>query len=207
MDLWDYLKGLRRWWWMLLLFPAIAFGLASFVLISPAKWEVSWTTAIVFNGDPVLANHALSLDSVVLDDMAQLLDEDVLGDRVYLALPEEITSRYSRDDVGAMFSSFRHGRFVEISVEGDDPDVVRAVAETTQATLPEAINMYLIPPDFYRIPAHVSVTSMLSEPELQTRDRMTGVAGITLAGAALGVVTSGVAEWLRMSYSAKYGAR
>jgi len=207
MDLWDYLKGLRRWWWLLLVLPAAAFAIAQFILIPPAKYAVSWESVVVFNGDPNLANNPAYLDSVILDDMERLLHSDVLGDRVYLELPEEITSRYSRQDVGKMYSSFRHGRFVELTVAADDAEVATVVAETTQATMPEAINLYLIPADFTRIPAHVSVTSLLSEPELQERDRLVKVGGITLAGAISGIAAAGVAEWLRLSYSAKYGAR
>jgi hypothetical protein len=206
-DLWDYLKGLRRWWWLLLVLPAAAFAVAEFVFIPPAKYAVSWESVIVFNGDPNLANNSAYLDSVLLDDMERLLRSDVLGDLVYLKLPQDITNHFSRQEVGEMYSSFRHGRFVEFTVRSNDPNVATVVAETTQATMPEAINRYLIPADFTRIPAHVSVTSLLSGPELQTRDRLVKVGGITLAGAIAGMAAAGVAEWLRMSYSAKYGAR
>lgn len=207
MDLWDYLKGLRRWWWLILVAPAIAFGIAQLLLFPAAKWEVRWESVIVFNGDPGIANASQYLDSVLLDDMGRLLESDVLGDLVYAELPGDITSRYSRSDVGEMYSAVRHARFVEFIVTADAADVATIVAETTQRTLPEAINLYLIPADFTRIPAHVSVTSLLTEPELQTRDRLIKVGGVTLAGVITGFAAAGVAEWLRMSYSAKYGAR
>lgn len=207
MDLWDYLKGLRRWWWLLIAVPALAFAFAHLLIFPAAKWEVRWESVIVFNGDPNIANLSQYLDSVLLDDMGRLLESDVLGDLVYANLPEDVTSDYSRSDVGAMFSSVRRARFVEFIVTADDPDVATVVAETTQRTLPEAINLYLIPADFTRIPAHVSVTDMLTEPELQTRDRMIKVGGITLAGLITGFAAAGTAEWLRMSYSAKYGAK
>lgn len=205
MDVWSYLKGLRRWWWLLLLFPVVAFALAQFVLIPDAKWTVSWNSAIVFNGDPNTANGAIYLDYVVLDDMTHLLASDVLGDRVYANLPEDITNEYDRAEIGEMFSSYRHARFVEIMVSGNDPDVVQIVGETTREALPDAVNHYLTPPDFARIPAQISVTSLPSEPEQQTRDRLIQVGGITLAGAALGFGAAGIAEWMRMSYRAKYG--
>jgi hypothetical protein len=207
MDLWDYLKGLRRWWWMLVVAPVIAFALASFVLIPPAKWAVTWTSAIVLDGDPNVANQSAFLDYILLDDMANLLRSDVLGDRVYLALPEEVTDRYSRHDVGEMFDSMRHARFVEMTVAADDPGVAETVARITRMVMPEAINLYLIPPDFTRIPAYVSVTTLPSEPELQTRDRMIAIGGITLAGMIIGVTGAGVAEWMRLSYREKYGSR
>jgi capsular polysaccharide biosynthesis protein len=207
MDVWSYLKGLRRWWWLLLLFPVVAFALAHFILIPPAKWTISWNSAIVFNGDPNAANSAVYLDYVLLDDMTHLLASDVLGDRVYANLPDDITSEYDRGEIGEMFSSYRHSRFVEITVSGDDPDVVRVVGETTREALPEAVNQYLTPPDFARIPAQISVTTLPSEPEQQTRERLIRVGGITLAGLALGFGAAGVAEWLRLSYRAKYGER
>lgn len=207
MDLWTYLKGLKRWWWLLLVIPSATFLLASFVLIPPAAWTVSWTSAIVFDGDPNAANQSAFLDYVVLDDMTDLLASDVLGDRVYLKLPEEITDAYSRSEVGDMFESYRHARFVEITVSADKPEVARTVAEVTRTALPEAINLYLVPPDFTRVPAYVSVTTFPGEPELQTGERMLKVGGVTAAGVAGGFAAAGVAEWLRLSYREKYGER
>lgn len=207
MSLWTYLRGLRHWWWLPLFFGVGAFLVASFVLIPPAPWTVSWTTAIVFNGDPNAANNAQFLDSVLLDDMTQLLESDVLGDEVYLELPEEIASEYSRDDIGQMFDSRRHGRFVEFFVSADDPDVAVSVARTTRDVLPEAINTYLIPPDFTRIPAQIRVTTFPTGPEQQTTDRLIQVGGVTMAGVTIGFAGAGVAEWTRLSYREKYGAR
>jgi capsular polysaccharide biosynthesis protein len=207
MDVWAYLNGLKRWWWLLVAIPALTFLLASFVLVPPAKWTVTWTSAIVFDGDPNVANQSAFLDYVLLDDMTHLLQSDVLGDRVYLQLPEDMTRTYSRDEVGEMYDSVRHARFVEIMVSADEPDVARTVAEVTRTALPEAINLYLIPPDFSRVPAQVSVTTLPGEPELQTRERLLKVGGVTLAGVAVGFGAAGVAEWLRLSYREKYGSR
>lgn len=207
MDLWTYVKGLRRWWWLLLVMPAIAFALASFLIVPPAKWEVRWTSALALDGDPNLANQSAFLDYVLLDDMTHLLASGALGDIVYRELPETVTERYTRDDVGAMYDSFRHARFVEFTVAADDPDVATAVAATTIEAMPDAINRYLLPPDFDRFPAYVRVTTMPSEPELQTRERLIAVGGFTLAGFVVGAVGAGVAEWLRLSYREKYGAR
>lgn len=207
MDIWTYLKGLRRWWWLLLVVPAATFVLASFVILPPAKWEVRWTSALVLDGDPNLANQSAFLDYVLLDDMTHLLDSGALGDVVYREMPDTVKDRYSRDDVGAMYDSFRHARFVEFTVAADDPDVAKQVAETTIEEMPDAINQYLLPPDFSRFPAYVRVTTMPSEPKLQTRDRLIAVGGFTIAGVVVGAVSAGVAEWLRISYREKYGAR
>lgn len=207
MDVWTYLRGLRRWWWLLLLFPAVAFAIAQFVLVPPAKWDVTWGAFVVFEGSPQHADGAQYTDFVVLDDMTHLLESDVLGDRVYASLPESVTSVYSREDVGEMFSTFRHARFVEITVSADDADVAATVAETTERVMPDAINHYLLPADFPRIPGDVEVMNPRTEPALQTQDRLVKVGGITLAGVFLGLGAAGLAEWLRMDYRVKYEAR
>lgn len=207
MDLWTYLEGLRRWWWLLLVVPATVFALASFVIVPPATWEVRWTSTLVLDGDPNTANRSAFLDYILLDDMTHLLESGALGDIIYRELPDTITERYLRDEIGAMYDSFRHARFVEFTVAADDPDVAEQVAETTIAAMPDAINLYLLPPDFTRFPAYVRVTTMPTEPELQTRERLIAVGGFTMAGVVLGAVSAGVAEWLRISYREKYGVR
>jgi hypothetical protein len=207
MDVWAYLRGLARWWWLLLLFPVASFLLAQFILVPPAKWDVSWGSVVVFEGNPQFTDGAQYTDFVVLDDMGHLLESDVLGDRVYANLPESVTGEYTREQVGEMFSAFRHARFVEITVSADDPDIARTVAETTERILPEAINNYLLPADFPRIPGDVETLNAMTEPKLQTQDRLIKVGGITLAGVFLGLGAVGIAEWLRLDYRAKYGAR
>lgn len=207
MDFWGYLRGLRHWWWLPLLVPVATFLLAQFILIPPAKWTVSWGSFVVFQGSPQHADGAQYTDFVVLDDMTHLLESGVLGDRVYANLPESATGEYSRQDVGEMFSTYRHARYVEITVSADDPDVARTVAETTERVLPEAINHYLLPSDFPRIPGEVETVDGLTEPELETQERLVKVGGITLAGLFIGLGAAGVAEWLRLDYRAKYDAR
>lgn len=207
MDLWTYLTALLRWWWLVVLVPAVAFGVAFFVLFPSAPWQASWNALITFEGNPAKSNSFNYVDFVVLDDMQHLLHSDVLGDQVYMQLPGDVTGKYSREQIGGMFSAYRNARFVEIRVTGDEPGVVEAVARTTEAILPEAVNDYLIPEDYPAIPGRVETMDAIGEPEHLTRDRWMKVGAVTAAGgiAALGLVW--IAERLVTGYRAKYGAR
>lgn len=207
MDLWTYLKSFRRWWWVVVILPVVVFALSFLVLFPSAPWQTSWSTLVTFQGNPDKASSFNYIDFVVLDDMEHLLQSDVLGDRVYMQLPSDVTDRYTRDQIGAMFSSFRHARFVEIWVTGDDPDVVTTVAETTEAILPDAINQYLIPADDANYPGKVETMDAISEPVQLAKDRWLKIGVVTLASGAGALCLVGVAEWLRLSYRAKYCMR
>lgn len=207
MDLWSYLGALLRWWWLLVLVPLIAFVLAFFVLFPEAPWQTTWKTVITFEGNPAKASSFEYVDFIVLDDMEHLLQSDVIGDQVYLHLPDDITSRYSREDIGQMYSSYRHARFVQIWVTGDEPEVVDAVAQATEAVLPEAVNEYLIPPDNPDFPGMVETVDRLGEPVQLAMERWQKVAAVTGVGVITALCLVGIVEWLSMSHRLKYGER
>lgn len=202
-----YLKSMRRWWWLLLAPPVIAFGLAVFVVFPSAPWQTTWTTLVTFAGNPDKASSFNYADFVILDDMAHLLESDVIGDLVYLNLPESITDDYSRADIGDMFATYRNSRFVQIWVTGDDPAVLEQVAKTTEAILPETVNQYLIPADDVNYPGKVETMDQITPPKQLNLDRWTKIGALTAAGGGLGLILVGAAEWLRLSHQAKYGAR
>lgn len=207
MDLWTYLRAVARWWWLVLLVPTLAFLLAFVVFFPSAPWQTTWTTLVAFDGNPQKASSFAYIDFIVLDDMEHLLKSDVLGDRVYLSLPEKITDRYTRDEIGDMYSSYRHARFVQIWVTGDDPEVLETVARTTESLMPEAVNEFLVPPDNANFPGMVETMNEITEPVQLTRKRFKDIGAVTAAGAAAAFCLVGVAEWLRLSYLAKYEAR
>lgn len=203
MDLWTYLRSLLRWWWLALLAPVAAFLIGFFILFPSAPWQASWTVFMGFNDNPMRSNSFAYVDYVVLDDIGHLLESDVVGDLVYMNLPGDVTGEYSREQIGEMYSSYRHARFVDIRATGDDPEVVDIVARTTEGILAEAINDYLIPPDNPNYPGVVETMNPIGEPEQLTLDRLKNIGAVTLAGGALGLVLVGVAEWARLTYRAK----
>lgn len=207
MDLWTYLASIRRWWWILILVPVVAFTLGFFVIVPPAKWTTSWDSTLVFPGNPAKSTSFNYVDFIVLDDMTHLLASDILGDRVYANLPDDITRVYSREEIGEMYSSYRNSRFVEITVEGDDPVVVEAVAGTTEDVLPDAVNEFLIPADSTSYPSEVTTMTSISEPVLRSKERWLDIGVITAAAMLVSLCLAGLAEWLRLSYRVKYGAR
>jgi capsular polysaccharide biosynthesis protein len=207
MDLWTYLRALVRWWWLLLVVPLIAFALGFFVFFPSAPWQTSWTTLVTFEGHPQKANSFNYIDYIVLDDMEHLLHSDVLGDQIYMNLSAEITEQYTRDEIGEMFSSYRHARFVQIWVTGKDPAVLETVARTTEEILPDAVNQYLVPPDNADFPGMVETMEEITAPAKLTNDRFLKIGAVTAAGGAAALCLVGAAEWLSLSYRAKYGVR
>lgn len=205
MDIWDWLKGLKRWWWMLLVIPMLAAGL-SWVLAPQPKYESTATILITFN-DPSLANSLAYVDFIVLDDMKHLLDTGVLGDVVYPKLPEAVRESLSREDFGATIESRRRARFVKITVSHSDQATVDAVMSTVLQELPDAVNHYLIPNDYRYGKGIISVVDQPAPAAINSEPRLRVVGSVTIASVLVALAATGVAEWLRMSYRAKYDAR
>lgn len=205
MDIWDWFKSLRRWWWMLIVFPLIAAGISWMVAPEP-KYETTWTVNIYFD-DPALTNNPGYVDFVFLDDFAELMNTGVMGDVMYTRLPEDLQSELSRAEFGQMTSSSRKANFVEITVSGDDPETVSRVATLINENSAEIANLYLVPPDYRFGSATINTLDPITEPALNTRDRLVTVGSITVATLLASVAATGVAEWLRLSYQAKKSAR
>ncbi len=205
MDIWDWIKGLRRWWWIAVVFPLIAGAITWFTAPEP-KYESSFTLNVVLD-DPAVANSPAYFDFILLDDMDLLLRTGVLGDLMYLKLPEETQASLTRQEFGEMFESKRRARFVEITVSGDDPELVGLVANTIDANIEEVTNSYLIPPTYAKGPATVNTLDPVSEPTMNNEPRLLRTAIVTGAVFLVSIAATGVAEWLRLSYSAKNAAR
>lgn len=205
MDFWDWLRGLRTWWWILVVFPLIALGI-SWLNAPEPKYETKWTVNIYFD-DPPQTNVRGYIDSVFLDDLGLLMKTGVLGDVMYLRLPEEIQAAVTREEFGDMVESSRKAHFVEITVSGDDPDHVRIAAETIDENLQEIANHYLVPPTYRGGEATVNTLDEIVEPALNNGPPLVFVGSITLATVLVSVAATGVAEWLRLSYRAKYSVR
>lgn len=205
MDIWDWLKGLRTWWWMIIAFPMLAGGIGWITAPEP-EYETRWTVNIYFD-DPALTNSPGYIDFVFLDDLHLLMRTGVLGDVIYLRLPEDVQARVSRDQFGRMIDSSRKAHFVEIVISGDDPETVRVVAETIDVNLAEVANLYLVPPTYRGGEATVNVLDSMTEPEMNTRPRTVQVGAVTGGALLASIAATGVAEWLRLSYRAKYASR
>lgn len=190
---------------MLLVLPLLAAGISWLAAPEPL-YESRWTVNIYFD-DPMLTNNPAYIDFVLLDDLHLLMGTGVLGDVIYLRLPEDMQENLTRDQFGAMVDSSRKAHFVEIVISGDDPAMVSIVAEVMSDNLQEVTNHYLIPPTYRAGSATVNVLDPITEPAINTRPRNVFVGSITLGTFLASVAATGVAEWLRLSHRAKYGAR
>lgn len=205
MDIWDWLKGLRTWWWMIIVFPLLAASVAWIATPDP-QYESRWNVNIYFD-DPSRTNATSYFDFIFLDDYAQLIETGLFGDFIYLRLPQDVQQELSREAFGQMVSSSRRGSFVEIAVRGDDRVLVSVVADTIAANSEEIANQYLVPPTYSSGLATINILDPISEPELNNRSRLITVGAITVATGMVAIAATGVAEWLRLSYRAKNAAR
>lgn len=202
MDIWDWFKSLRRWWWIIILFPLLAAGFSWMTAPEP-EYESRWTINVLFD-DPSRANSPAYFDFIFLDDFHLLIESGALGDVIYLRLPEDIQSQLTREEFGEMVNSSRKAHFVEIVVSGDDPDIVQVVAETIEANSEEVANHYLVPPTYREGEAKINTLDPISEPVINRQPRNVFVSSVTLGALLTGIAATGVAEWLRLSYRAKY---
>lgn len=205
MDVWDWLCGLRRWWWMLVAFPGLALTM-SLWFAPTALLETTWRIN-VYSDDPELVNAPGYFDYIFLDDFEMLLRTDVLGDLIYMDLPSEVREFLSREQFGDMLSSERKANFVQITVSGTDAEVIRIVADTIDANLPDIANTYLLPPGYASGPLTINRLDEIDSPGLSQQPRIIFVCAITVATLLVSIAATGVAEWLRLSYRAKYSVR
>lgn len=202
MDIWDWIKGLRRWWWMIIVFPVLAAGVSWFAAPEP-EYETRWTVNVLF-GDPNFANSPTYFDFIFLDDFDLLVQSGVFGDILYLRSPEEVKTAITREEFGEMVSSSRKAHFVEIVVSGNDPEIIDSVADTIQANSEEVANQYLVPPTYNLGPAEINIVDERTEPAVNREPRLVVVGSVTVGVLLASIAATGVAEWMRMSYRAKY---
>lgn len=167
------------------------------------EYESRWTVNVLFD-DPNLANSPAYFDFIFLDDFDLLLKTGAFGDVIYLRLPQDIQTQLSRDEFGGLVESSRKAHFVEIVISGDDPEIVSVVAETIEANSEEIANHYLVPPTYRFGAANINTLDPISEPTLNTQPRIVLVGSVAAGAFLASVAATGVAEWLRISYRAKY---
>lgn len=204
MDLWDYLAALRRFWWLALGIPLVAF-LIALLALPAAPWETQFRALILFPTNPDMAASLGNTEAIILDDAAMLVNSEAFRSDVHAALPADMKATLTADDIAAMLSGTRYSRAVTMRISGDSRDEVSAVAAATEAAFPEAVKTYLMPPEWAQSEVHV--IDRTGEPVRQVRERWLAIGAITGAAflCALGVVA--LVEALRRSYRAKYGAR
>jgi hypothetical protein len=204
MDLWSYLGALRRWWWLALGVPAVAL-IAAVLLVPAAEWQTEFRAFVVMDSEPDNTANPFFGESIILDDIAILVDSTAMVDHVHATLPTEMQASVSAEEIADMLSAVRYSRAVTVTAGGDSAAEVMVVAESVAAYLPEAVNAYLVPPKFKE--AEVRLIDPVQEPVKQTRQRLITIGAITAAAVIGGLCAVALAEGLRQGYRAKYGSR
>jgi hypothetical protein len=203
MDLWDYLRALRGYWWLALGIPVLAFMVA-FAAI-PAPWQTQFRAIILFPANPDLTALAQTGEAIVYDDAALLVDSDAFRQRVHAELPAELRSVMTPDQIGSMVTGSRYSRAVTMTISGSSRERVKAVANATESAFPEAVKTFIMPPEWAA--TEVEYLDHTGDPVRQTRERWVAVGAITVAAFLCGLGIVALTETLRRSYRLKYGAK
>jgi hypothetical protein len=201
MDLWSYVNAVRRWWWLALGIPAIAL-ITAFLLV-PAPWQTEFRAMVVFPGHPDYSGSQGRVEAIVLDDVAVLLGSGAFIKDLHATLPPDMKASLDNADLSGMLSATRYSRAVTVTISGELPEEIAAVAQGVERVLPDAINAYLVPPE--TDPATVEIIDGVHEPEQQTRQRLLTIGTITVVAAIAALCLIAMIESLRQSYRAKYG--
>jgi capsular polysaccharide biosynthesis protein len=201
MDLWSYVKAVRRWWWLALGIPAFAF-IAAFLLV-PAPWQTEFRAMVVFPGHPDYSGSQGRVEAIILDDVAVLLGSGAFIRDVHATLPQEMRPSLTSSDISGMLSATRYSRAVTVTISGSSPEEIEAVAQGVESVLPGAINAYLVPPE--TDPATVEIIDRVHEPEQQTTQRVLIIGIVTVVAGMVALCLIALIESLRLSYRAKYG--
>ena len=204
MDLWDYLAALRRFWWVALGLPVAALLIAFFAL-PPAPWETQFRAMILFPTNPDMAASLGNTEAIILDDAAMLVNSSAFRNDVHAALPSGIRASVTPGDIASMLSGTRYSRAVTMRVSGASAEEVSAVAAAAEAALPDAVNTYLMPPEWAK--SEVRVIDHAGEPVRQVGQRRLAIGAIAGATFLVGLGVVALAESLRRSYRAKYSSR
>lgn len=202
MDIWDFAKTLRRYWWLVFGITVLAFVIASAAI--PAPWHTQFRAVILFPANPDLTAVAQTGEAIVYDDAALLANSDAFRQQVYAQLPEDLQAVMTPDDVGNMLTGTRYSRAVTMTISGSSRERVKAVADATELAFPEAVKTYIMPPEWAE--TKVEFLDQAREPVRQTRERWIAVGAITAAAFLFGLGIVALTESLRRSYRAKYGA-
>jgi len=157
---------LRRWWWLLVLLPLVGL-VAGVVLTRDQPFQSSIRATVLIPWDPEIPGSSERPELMVLDDAPALVSSYAFAELVHGALPAELQSSMSIDDVKSALAGSRYSRMLTITVSRDNAGEAEAIASAAAAVLPEAVNSFLVADG-----ADQATVRIIDPASDATRDRM-----------------------------------
>ncbi len=175
----DAIAASRRWWWLILL-SLVASLVIGYLLTPEAAWTTSFRATVLIPGDTEDTGSAERPELMVLDDLGPFVGSWAFADSVARELDADT------GEIDGMISGSRYSRVATVTVSGDDPDRVLAVAQAAARVFPEQVNAFLVAPG-----AEAATVQVIDPPREPTRDatmRWVRIGAIALLGAAAATV-------------------
>lgn len=134
---------LRRWWWLLVLLPLVGLA-AGVVLTQNQPYQSSIRATVLIPWDPEIPGSSERPELMVLDDAPALVSSFAFAEMVHAALPAELQSVLSIDDVKQALSGSRYSRVLTVTAARDEASEAEAIAAAAASVLPQAVNTYLV---------------------------------------------------------------
>jgi hypothetical protein len=133
----------RRWWWLLVVLPLVGL-VAGVVLTRDQPYQSSLRATVLIPWDPEIPGSSERPELMVLDDAPALVSSFAFAELVHGALPPELQSSVSIDDVKAALSGSRYSRVLTVTASSGSAAEAEAIAVAAASILPEAVNTYLV---------------------------------------------------------------
>lgn len=134
---------LRRWWWLLVLLPLIGV-VAGVVLTQDQPYQSSIRATVLIPWDPEIPGSSERPELMVLDDAPALVSSFAFAEMVHAALPADLQTVISIDDVKRALSGSRYSRVLTVTASRGEAGEAEAIAAAAAGVLPQAVNTYLV---------------------------------------------------------------
>ena len=136
-DLVDFLRAIRRYWWIALLTPAIVFGILS-VRNVKADYQTSFRASVLLPGDTEIPGSSERPELMILDDIGPVVSSQAFAQMVADAASMPVA------DVKGHLEASRYSRIVTVTARDSDKATSRRIADGAAQALPGAVNTLMV---------------------------------------------------------------
>ncbi len=136
-DLRDFLRGIRRYWWIALLTPAIVLGILSIRNLT-ADYQTSFRASVLLPGDTEIPGSSERPELMILDDIGPVVSSQAFAQMVADAASMPV------EDVHGHLDATRYSRIVTVTARDGNESTSRQIADGAAQALPGAVNTLMV---------------------------------------------------------------
>jgi hypothetical protein len=136
-DLRDFVRGIRRFWWLALLTPAIVLGVLSIRNLT-ADYQTSFRASVLLPGDTEIPGSSERPELMILDDIGPVVSSQAFAQMVADAVSMPVEA------VHGHLEASRYSRVVTVTAHDSDQSTSRQISEGAAQALPGAVNTLMV---------------------------------------------------------------